>query len=133
MAVPDRLMKLAPVAGPPSPSGPKFPPRPVPAGVVSLSVCSLTFRAVTPSATYRLPPANARPVGAMPTEVALPGPPTPPATVVIVPGAAATARAAGAAATGAAATAAAGPAATAPATTGPAATTARAVTMYTGV
>src|ERR1700690_419394 len=73
-------------AAPPLPGAP---PRPLPATVVIRSVAGLTSR-TTPSAasaTYRFPPLNDTPCGSMLTLVALAGPPAPPATVEMVPGA----------------------------------------------
>src|SRR5690348_4956172 len=75
-------LRPALVAGPPSPSGVVLP---VPAGVVSWSVAGLIFLIAAMSPMYRLPPANLAPHGLTATVVALAGPPTPPAIVVIVP------------------------------------------------
>jgi hypothetical protein len=94
-ATPQAAM-VARLAGPPAPNGPADP---VPAGVVNWSVCSLTFRTEV-SARYSWPAENATPDSPLPQAldgavllasdicVAGPGPPTPPATVVITPPAA---------------------------------------------
>ncbi len=81
-------LRLAWVAGPPSPSGVVLP---VPTGVVSWSLAGLICLIAAMSPTYRLPPANLAPHGLTATVVAFAGPPTPPAIVVIVPAGAAAA------------------------------------------
>src|SRR5689334_19868133 len=81
-------LRPALVAGPPSPSGVVLP---VPAGVVSWSVAGLIFLIAAMSPMYRPPPANLAPHGLTATVVALAGPPTPPAIVVMVPAGAAAA------------------------------------------
>src|SRR5689334_1924557 len=78
------VSRFAPVARPPLSAGPIL--APVPAGVVSWSFAA-TRRTAGPSATSRLLSCLLTPHGASATLVALPGPPTPPATVVMVPGA----------------------------------------------
>ena len=87
---------VARLVGPPAPNGPADP---VPAGVVNRPVCSLTLRTEV-SARYSWPAENATPDSPLPQAldgavllasdicVAGPGPPTPPATVVITPPAA---------------------------------------------
>jgi hypothetical protein len=81
-------LRPALVAGPPSPSGVVLP---VPAGVVSWSVAGLIFLIAAMSPMYRPPSANLAPHGLTATVVALAGPPTPPAIVVMVPAGAAAA------------------------------------------
>src|SRR5437899_9598840 len=73
----------ASAAGPPLPLVPDMPS---PTGVVSHPVRVSTRRITAPSPAYSAPPATL--IGQMPNGmlVAGPGPPTPPATVVIVPG-----------------------------------------------
>src|SRR5215472_19250617 len=76
------LARPAPVARPRSPSGS---PIPFPTGVVSRPVPGSTLRTVSSSAMYRLPPPNDAPQGVRLTEVAAAGPPTPPASVEMIP------------------------------------------------
>src|SRR5215831_3800745 len=75
-------------ARPPSPSGPVLA---FPAGVARKSVAGVTCRTVSPAPMYTCPAPNDTPQtlatspASSDTLVARPGPPTPPATVEIVP------------------------------------------------
>src|SRR5690348_14527138 len=75
-------LRPALLALPPSPSGSLIP---VPTGVVSRPVAGSIWRTAANSPMYRLPPPDDAPHGVSSSEVAAAGPPTPPATVEMIP------------------------------------------------